>query len=476
MSGPIDTDAARSHTVPAWWRDAKFGIMITWGAYSVPAYAPRADSFLGYAEWYWFFQQVDPEEYARAFPAEPAITHRDEHRARFGEGVGYDDLLDRWRADSWDPREWVELFDAAGARYFVLVAKHHDGVALWPTATSDRHTVALGPRRDIVGDLLDAARHSTLRAGLFYAMAEWFTPAHRAGFTADPEDPLFALAFNTPRVARDISSGEPCGYRGYRPIDDYTHDHVVPQIRELIERYRPSILWFDLPADPDVVDADAFIRHFYDVGAEAHPEGVLVNDLAVRGGRGDFAVVGADFDRQGQTGPFEVCRSIGTSFGFSEAETEDRRASAGQLVSSLVDVVSAGGNLLLNVGPRADGTIARADRARLRDIGRWLRENGAAIYGTRPWSDAPDHGTRFTVGPDGILYAFLPADVGDIEVPVVLAAGTRVRRVADGAEVPWQTSGEGIRIACSAMPASWVAGAPVSVALGRVDEVRGATA
>lgn len=466
-------DATRSHTAPAWWRDAKFGIMITWGAYAVPAYAPRADSFLGYAEWYWFFQQIDPDEYARVFPSEPAIAHRDEHRARYGEGVGYDDLLDRWRAESWDPGEWVRLFEEAGARYFVLVAKHHDGVALWPTATSDRHTVALGPRRDIVGELLDAAGQTTLRAGLFYAMAEWFTPAHREGRTADPDDPLFALAFNTARVARDSRTGEPSGYRGYRPIDDYVRDHVVPQIVELIERYRPSILWFDLPADPDVVDADGFARRFYEVGAEAHPEGVLVNDLAVRGRPGDFTVVGADFARAEQIGPFEVCRSAGSSFGFNAGETDDQRASSGELVTALVDVVSAGGNLLLNVGPRADGTIAPADEALLRDIGCWLRANGVAIYGSQPWIDAPADGIRFTVGHDGILYAFLPPDLGaHAELPVFLTAGARVCRVADGADVPWQTSHRGIRVACTPVPSSFVAGAPVALELGRAVDVR----
>lgn len=179
--------------------------------------------------------------------AADGAPHRDHHRRAFGADVTYDDLVRRWRAESWDPTSWIELFEAAGAKYFMLVAKHHDGAALWPTATSDRRTGLLGPKRDIVGDLLATAEGSSLHSGLFYAMAEWFTPAPRPEQTADPGDPLFDFA-----------------------------------------RYRPSILWFDLPGDPDYYRSHRLIADYDASSAPHHPDGVAVNDRAGLGAHGDF--------------------------------------------------------------------------------------------------------------------------------------------------------------------------------------------
>lgn len=471
MVSDIALDVAE-HSAPAWWRDAKFGIMITWGLYSVPAYAPPVATFQGYAEWYWFFQQVEAAEYAARFPAEPVPVHGDVHRERFGGAMDYDDLFESWRAESWDPDDWVDAVQEAGAGYVVLVAKHHDGVALWPTATSERHTGVLGPRRDIVGEVLAAARDTPLRAGVFYAMAEWFTPAPLRGDLADPAHPLFDLAFNQVRSARDAVTGAPRHYRGYRPVGDYVADHVVPQLTELIDRYRPSLLWFDLPADPRIVDAAAIARHFYRVAGAAHPDGVLLNDQAVRGGRGDFRVVDAVPEHPAAE-PFEVCRSIGVSFGHNAEEPAVGRARAGEIVSDLVAAVCAGGNLLLNVGPRADGTISDADRACLREIGAWLDAHGRAIFATRVWTDAPSGVVGFTLDADDGLYAFVPV-VDDVptQIPVVLEPGTRVVRVADGVEVVWSATPSGTAIGAG-HPPDVLAGTPLVLRLGHAEQVSG---
>ena len=132
---PTDESIAK-HTVPDWWSDAKFGILVTWGPYSVPAFARPTDSFFAFAEWYWLFQQLDPGELERAFPdlssalEEPANTaHREYHLEAYGEGITYDALIDKWRGEAWDPDSWIELFEKSGAKYCVAVAKHHDGVA-----------------------------------------------------------------------------------------------------------------------------------------------------------------------------------------------------------------------------------------------------------------------------------------------------------------------------------------------------------
>lgn len=462
------------HHAPDWWRDAKFGVLITWGPYSVPAFAKPTDSFFAFAEWYWLYQQLEPGELEQAIPEASAGSslHRDHHRRVYGEGVDYDDLLDRWKAEAWEPGEWVDLIERSGAKYFVLTAKHHDGLALWPTATSDRNSVALGPGRDIVGELLEAAADSPLRAGLFYAMAEWFTPAPHPDVVADVGDPLFDLAFNRQRRARNTYTETPEPYRGYRPIEDYARDHVIPQIQELAERYQPSILWFDLPGDPDYYQVNRLVADFYNSAASAHPEGVLVNDRAGLDARGDFHAY--EYGHRDNTAdssiPSEACRSIGTSFGYNAAESDRDYASAADLIATLVDVVSEGGNLLLNIGPRADGTIDPRQAQRLLQIGQWLETNGEAIYGSRPWTRQADGDLRFTSGADGSLYVIAPQGTDLVDVPVTLAAEATVELVGSPGALAWVTKDGRTSISPpSTIREPAVPGAPFVLRLGPVE-------
>lgn len=450
-------ESLAEHTAPAWWHEAKFGIMVTWGPYAVPAFARPAHSFYGFAEWYWFYQQTAPEQLRRAIPGfaeeadDPRHPHLEFHRREYGEDVTYDDLIDRWSAENWDPRAWVELFGEAGARYLILVAKHHDGVALWPSETTDRHTGLLGPRRDIVGELTAAAADSPLRTGLFYAMAEWFNPAPREGRAADPDEPLFDFAFNRRRGARNAFTGEPVPYRGYRPIEDYADDHVRPQIAELVERYQPSILWFDLPGDAAYYRSNQIIADFYNASARTRPEGVAVNDRAGFAAHADFHSYeyGHAQAPAAQGLPHEACCAIGTSFGHNRAETGDLLASTAELVAILMDTVARGGNLLLNVGPRADGSIAPEQAARLRGIGRWLAVNGEAVYGSRAWDLPADGPLRFTVGENGRRYiAAPPGPAAELRFPLgktltADAAGTVELLGPEGpAPLPWRIEGD----------------------------------
>jgi len=291
-----NAESISKHVAPRWWSAAKFGILITWGPYSVPAFAKPSDSFFAFAEWYWLYQQVQPGELEAAVPGITEVesasnadaVYREHHRRTYGEEVCYDDFIEQWQAEAWEPDAWIRLFEEAGARYFVQVAKHHDGFALWPTSTSDRHAGALGPRRDLVGELMTAAAGSSLHTGIFYAMAEWFNPAPRPRLLADPTNPLFDFAFNRPRPARNAYSDAPTPYAGYLPIRDYAADHVVPQITELIDRYHPEIFWFDLPGDPDYYQSHRIVADFYTKAAVTNPDGVVVNDRAGLNVHGDF--------------------------------------------------------------------------------------------------------------------------------------------------------------------------------------------
>lgn len=384
-AGPLPQVHPSEHVLPEWFVDAKFGIFIHWGVYSVPAWAPVGR----YAEWYWYYQQI-----AAFFP------HYRYHLETYGPNVRYDDFIPEFRAENWDPADWIDLIRDSGAKYWVLTTKHHDGFALWPTTVSGRNSVELGPRRDIVGELIEANRGSGLEAGLYYSLPEWFNPAPKPAGIYEGGNRLFE---QFPHPQDPYVDGNPeIPYVGYTPVDDYAEGIVVPQILDLIDRYEPAILWCDIGGDPEYFQTQRWLTHFYTQAQRYAPDGVVANDRC--GAYGDFVTPEyAPIPEPG--GPyFESTRGIGFSFGYNRNEELDDYLSDAEVIHTLIDNVAAGGNLLLNVGPEADGTIPQVMRDRLLAIGRWLATNGEAIYGSRP-AERPGAGSlRFTVGEDGSFY------------------------------------------------------------------------
>lgn len=383
-------ESLSSHTAPEWWTDAKFGIFIHWGPYSVPAYAPPGKPYTGYAEWYWYYQQRDGTE---------TNLH---HLATYGPDVLYDDFIEEWKAERFDPDEWVDLFEKAGARYFVLTSKHHDGVALWPTQTTDRNTVAMGPERDLVGELFEAAECSELHSGLYYSIPEWYNPAPKPELEqVNPGEILFRL---DDRPARNAYTGADVPYTGYRDIPDYATGQVIPQIRELIDDYAPEILWCDIGGPEDYYQSNVWIAEYYNAMADRRPDGVVVNDRCGQAStHRDFTT--EEYSQVELTdSPQEVTQGMGFSFGYNAEEKESDYQTVDQLVDTLVDTVAKNGNYLLDIGPAADGTIPAVMVERLEGIGRWLDVNGDAIYGTSAWERAAEGDLRFTVGDDGTFY------------------------------------------------------------------------
>ncbi len=379
-----------THAVPEWYHDAKLGIFIHWGIYSVPAYAdPESDH--AYAEWYPYYMY-----------REGSGTHA-YHQATYGDDVEYLDFVDEWQAEEWNPDSWASFFAEVGARYVVLTAEHHDGFPLWPTHYTKYNAGERGPERDIVGELSQAVRDQGLRfAGSYHANLNYYQPGFEGAF------------------------GHPA-YHGGTAFDDTDPrpeyvDFMNAKHRELIRRYEPDLLWFDTPqADADQLRARELIAEYYNA-AESWGKEVLVNDRASTdhdslaghdqgdeaGFRGDFATPEyASFD---EIKPFkwEACRGIGNSFGYNAQEGPEHHLTAEELVHLFVDVVSKNGNLLINVGPKADGTIPDHQREPLEGLGSWLQTNGDAIFGTRPWTHAEDSVSdvevRYTWA-DGTLYA-----------------------------------------------------------------------
>lgn len=377
-------ESLNSHPVPEWFDDDKFGIFIHWGAYSVPAWGPRGS----YAEWYWNYMQSN------------GSATNQHHRDTYGTDTDYDDFIGQWKAEKFDPDEWVDLFNDAGAKYFVLTSKHHEGVSLYDSLVTGRDSVDLGPKRDLAGDLFAAARRDgKLKAGFYYSLYEWFNPNY------------------TGRPVRNPYTGAEVTYTGETESRDYVEDYMLPQMRELIEDYDPDIIWCDGQWEKPASywkTAQVLADYYNQAKNRPDPKEVAVaNRCKIQTGNLDSPEL--DFQTPEYTVKpdidpvkWESSRGIAHSYGYNQNEPEEDHLTSDQLVDSLVDIVSKNGNLLLDIGPKADGTIPEIQRSRLLDMGAWLKVNGEAIYGTTYFNHAAEPGgpddLRYTVK-DGTLYA-----------------------------------------------------------------------
>jgi alpha-L-fucosidase len=343
------------YTVPEWYQDAKFGIFIHWGVYAVPAFG---------SEWYPrnMYQQGSRE-----------FEH---HVAAYGPHArfGYKDFIPRFTADQYDPERWAELFRDAGAKYVMPVAEHHDGFAMYDTALSEWCAAKMGPKRDLIGELAAAVRGQGMVFGLSSHRAEhWWFFDGGAKFESDVTGPRWAGLYGPAQPEKTP------------PTSDFLEDWLA-RTCELVDKYEPQVVWFDWWIEQPVFQPylQKFAAYYYNRGAawnrgvainykhEAFPAGTAVFDVE----RGQLAGIRPQF--------WQTDTSISkNSWGYVR---EQDYKTAGEIVGDLVDIVSKNGCLLLNIGPRADGTIPEPEEQVLREIGRWLAVNGEAIYGTRPWT------------------------------------------------------------------------------------------
>lgn len=365
------------HPLPGWYSGAKFGIFICWGPYSVPGWAPlshpehdfSSPDFIKnnpYAEWYYNVMRID---------GTPTQAY---HREHFGADFNYYEFVPIFNreAQKWKPDEWATIVREAGAKYVVLTTKFHDGFTLWPssipnpTLPPDRQHAS----RDIVGELSIAVRKQGLHMGLYYSGGYDWTFVHGPIRTAEDGETV-------------------------KPQSEEYGRYANAQIHELVDRYHPSVLWNDIdwPKSGKPLEVEA---HYYNVV----PDGVVDDRFGVA--HADFTT--PEYRKMDQITPkkWEECRGLGASFGYNRAEGEAETISSGELIALLVDIVSKNGNLLLDVGPEADGTIPLVQMERLKALGAWLKQNGEAIYDTEPWTSAVGRSVegddlRFTrKGPD----------------------------------------------------------------------------
>jgi alpha-L-fucosidase len=343
-----------SRPTPQWFTDAKFGIFIHWGVYSVPSFAsPTARGGDAYSEWYWNQLKKGP-----AVNGQPNPTY-EFHKKNFGPDFDYQNFAPLFKAEMFDPGQWAGIFARSGAKYVVLTSKHHEGFTLWPNQHANQawgrpwNAVDIGPKRDLLGDLTAAVRQRGLRMGFYYSLYEWYNPL----WLADRRK--------------------------------YVLEHMHPQFKELVTRYKPSVIFsdgeWDMPsADWKSPELLAWLFNDSPVRDE-----VVINDRwgkDTRHKHGGYFTTEYTAGLEGATHPWEENRGMGRSYGYNRAETLDNYHTSRELVLMLIDLVSRGGNFLLDIGPTSDGRIPVIMQERLVAMGRWLEVNGEAIYGTTPWA------------------------------------------------------------------------------------------
>ncbi len=274
-----------SRPVPQWFENVKFGIFIHWGIYSVPAWAPAnadIDIYAKYAEWYWY-RINDNSEAGKLFRAY--------HNKTYGEDFMYQDFAGDFKAEHFDPAQWADLFKRAGAKYVVLTSKHHEGFTLWPSEQSwNWNSIDVGPHRDLCGDLSRAVKDAGLHMGFYYSLYEWFNPQY------------------------------------HNDIDKYVDEHMLPQMKDLVTRYEPDILWTDGEWDhpSEKWKSTEFLSWLFNESAVK--DRICINDRwgeETRGVHGGYFTTEYDLvhDKEGvgeTTRPWEECRGIGTSFGYNQ--------------------------------------------------------------------------------------------------------------------------------------------------------------
>ncbi|TWT84459.1 Alpha-L-fucosidase [Planctomycetes bacterium CA13] len=332
-----------SRPTPQWWRDAKFGIFIHWGPYSVPSFSKVGT----YSEWYW----CDLVNSKRSSHCEV----KEFHDRVYGEDFAYSDFVPQFRCELFNPDQWAKSFEESGAKYVVLTSKHHDGYCLWPSKQSDQSwgrpwcSTNSGPGRDLVGELTNAVRKTDVKMGLYYSLYEWYNPSYLSG------------------------------------VDRFVDEHLVPQFKDMVNRYEPAIIFTDGEWDYPAATWKSAEMLTWLFDESPCKDQVVIND---RWGKGDRHKHGGYYTTEYGAGlpngenPWEENRGMAHSFGYSRTERFEDYNSSETLVLMLVDIVSRGGNFLLDIGPTADGRIPPLMEERLSDIGDWLDVNGEAIYGT----------------------------------------------------------------------------------------------
>jgi alpha-L-fucosidase len=424
-------ESLNRHSLPDWYADAKLGIFIHWGLYSVPGWAVLTPPGTKLSEEEYVKRNPYAEWYLNTLRIKGSPTEA-YHAEHYGANYDYYNFSSTFNKEiqKWDPTLWARVFKMAGARYVVLTSKHHEGFTLWPSdipnPTLPKARQHAG--RDLVGELTTAVRAQGLRMGLYYSGGyDWtFIPGPILNWTQ----------------AKSIE-----------PQTQAYGDYVDAHWRELIRKYQPSILWNDINYPKSGHPLEIMAEYY-----NAVPDGVVDDRFGVA--HADFRSPEYETLSKISEKKWEECRGLGRSFGYNRAEGDAETIKKDELIYLLLDIVSKNGNLLLDVGPEADGTIPAVQMDRLEALGAWLQINSEAIYGTRPWTraegeTADGQQVRFTRKADALYAVILAEPKGNTVIIRNLAPKQGTTLTMLGAKDPlvWTQQGPDLFVSLPQHPA-----------------------
>ena len=412
-------DSLDKRKLPEWFDDAKVGIFLHWGVFSVPSFS---------SEWFWHHWRESKSPDVVKFIQD-----------NYPPGFTYQEFAPLFRAELFDADKWAQVFADSGAKYVVLTSKHHEGYTLWPSNTAfSWNSVEVGPKRDLVGLVGDAVRKRGLTFGVYHSLFEWFNPLwlkdHANNFTTD----------------------------------DFVKFKTLPELYDLVNRYKPEIIWSDgeWDAPESYWKSLDFLAWLYNDSPVK--DTVVVND---RWGKGTGCKHGdyfncADRYRPGklQAKKWEDAMTLDkNSWGYSRRSTFKDYYTIRELILEMAQTVAYGGNILINVGPTADGRIEPIYEERLLQLGSWLKVNGEAVYKTSPWkiaqNDSLTKDVYYTSSKDGkIVYAILMdwpegdlLRLGSIKTDK-LPSGVTVTLVKNNQGLSYETSDKEFQVSLASVP------------------------
>ena len=427
-----------THKAPEWFQDAKFGMFIDWGLWSVAGWAPKKEKGAMYPDWYELRLHTDS-----AF-----IKY---HEKNWGKDFKRDDFIPLFTARAYNPEKLAKVAVDAGMKYVVPFSKHHSGFCLWPSSYTQRDAGDMGPKRDLIQPIVESCKKQGLKFGFYFSVEEW-------------EYPMLDVKGNIqPRLweTKNVPSMEELEMRvsGKVPVKDFAKDYIIPQAVEFIDKYDPDLIWYDGEWTTEATELRTYeISSYYYNQAEGRKE-VAVNDRygtkdgnRLRFVRGDFFT--SEFhsltdENKKSTHAWEECRGISQSFGYNWQDTEANVISSKAFIDMFVDIVAKGGNLLLIVNLDGQGALPELQEKRLIDIGKWLKVNGEGIYSTRPFTPQIDGTVAFTRSKDNqYVYVIMkqwPGNKLDIK-GIKAKKDSKVEILGYNKPLEWINSGGGITV------------------------------
>ncbi|MBE7178219.1 MAG: alpha-L-fucosidase [Mucilaginibacter polytrichastri] len=388
-----------------WWADDRFGMFVHWGLYAIPAgeYGDKTDG----AEWIMQTHKIPTPE--------------------------YESFAKRFDPTKFNAREWVKTAREAGAKYIVITSKHHDGFCLWDSKVTNYDVMDATPfKRDILQELYEACKAEKMTLGFYHSIMDWHQP------DAKSKDPAFAIQPNT---QADWAK--------------YRETYLKPQLKELMERFHPAIMWFDGEWIPEWTEEQG--KDLYNYLRAMDPKLIINNRISkarsgmqgmnkYKNAAGDFGTPEQEILKTGSNEYWESCMTLNDHWGFNKNDHNWKPADT--LIYNLADIAAKGGNYLLNVGPTAEGLIPPESVERLGEMGKWLQVNGEAIYGTKPGKDAvKGDSLRFTQSKNGkVLYAILLKKPGEKGITLDGVTAKRVNLLGSDEKISFTKSGNGITV------------------------------